>query len=240
MLRVGRCTYDKKNKKNGENGIIFPTYENFTQIKIMTEKYSEYFELSPYVLTDEYGRIMENIYQFSKAYETVKSQEQYASDGTLMWKHPSEIHVDENGNLTKEYWNWREKGMNNKHFVRYPVGHTDRHKCLYALSDVDKTKKLDYVETRKQIYISLYIEMAKKTNMFKLLKEKLDNGENLLIIEVDGPHQESLQYYKDKYNVDDSFIQNNTMLVTDENISIMLNDTKHPFGHCYCLAMALL
>lgn len=30
------------------------------------------------------------------------------------------------------------------------------------------------------------------------------------------------------------------MLITKENISIMLNDTKHPFGHGYCLAMALL
>ncbi|AEX61932.1 hypothetical protein c7_R1070 [Megavirus courdo7] len=29
------------------------------------------------------------------------------------------------------------------------------------------------------------------------------------------------------------------MLVTDENLAIMLHDPKHPFGHGYCLAMAL-
>jgi hypothetical protein len=43
-------------------------------------------------------------------------------------------------------------------------------------------------------------------------------GENLLIIEVDGPHQEDLQYYKDKYGVSDNFIENGTMLVTKDNI----------------------
>ena len=72
------------------------------------------------------------------------------------------------------------------------------------------------------------------------LKNRLINGENLLIIEVDGPHQESLDYYKEKYEVGDDFIQKNTMLANDENINIMLNDTKHPFGHGYCLAMTLL
>lgn len=42
------------------------------------------------------------------------------------------------------------------------------------------------------------------------------------------------------YNVDDSFIQNHTMLATKENLNIMIDDIKHPFGHGYCLAMALL
>lgn len=74
----------------------------------------------------------------------------------------------------------------------------------------------------------------------KKLKKWLQEGKNLLIIEVDGPHQESLDYYKEKYNVDDDFIVNSTMLATKENLEIMLNDTKHPFGHMYCLAACLL
>jgi hypothetical protein len=63
---------------------------------------------------------------------------------------------------------------------------------------------------------------------------------NLLIVEWDGPHQESMEYYKEKYNVTDDFIVDSTMNATTENIDLMLNDEKHPFGHGYCLASALL
>jgi hypothetical protein len=59
-------------------------------------------------------------------------------------------------------------------------------------------------------------------------------------IEVDGPHQESMGYYQDEYKVADDFIVDDTMLVTEETVKIMLNDSKHCFGHGYCLAMALL
>ena len=76
--------------------------------------------------------------------------------------------------------------------------------------------------------------------MFRDLQKRLEKGENLLIIEVDGPCQSSLDYYKQKYNVNDNFIENHTMLVNQQNINIMLNDPKHPFGHGYCLAMALM
>lgn len=72
------------------------------------------------------------------------------------------------------------------------------------------------------------------------MKNKLENGENLLICEVDGPHQESLEYYREKYKVQESFIENNSIEVTFENMKIMLEHTKHSFGHGYCLALALL
>ena len=38
----------------------------------------------------------------------------------------------------------------------------------------------------------------------------------------------------------DDFIEKNTMLVTENNLLTMLLDTKHSFGHGYCLAAALL
>lgn len=98
----------------------------------------------------------------------------------------------------------------------------------------------NYIEARKKIYMSTYRELAKKENKFLELKNKLNNGESLLIIEVDGPHQESLDYYKEKYQVPDDFIKNGTMLATIDNLNIMLNDDKYPFGHGYCLAAELL
>lgn len=56
-------------------------------------------------------------------------------------------------------------------------------------------------------------------------------GKNILIIEVDGPHQEYLNYYKETYSVPDDFIVNGTILATPKYLDIMLNDTKSPFGH---------
>ena len=128
--------------------------------------------------------------------------------------------------------------------IRYPVGYHYRHKCLFALADdnvgeIDFTP-LNYIEARKKIYYPLYTRLVRKENQFKELKGRLDQGENLLIVEVDGPHQESLDYYKDKYMVDDNFIEKKTLLANRDNLSIMLNDPKHPFGHGYCLAAALL
>ena len=61
-------------------------------------------------------------------------------------------------------------------------------------------------------------------------------GENLLIIEVDGPHQESLEYYKETYGVGDDFIIDNTIIANQENLDLMINDTKHAYGHGYVLA----
>ncbi len=40
-------------------------------------------------------------------------------------------------------------------------------------------------------------------------------------------------------NVDDNFIENGTILATPTNLRIMLEDPKRPFGHGYCVAMAL-
>jgi len=131
--------------------------------------------------------------------------------------------------------------MPNPYYVRYPVGYNNMHKCLFSIPDENNPdKKLNYIDSRKQIYVPVYCKAAKNEQKFIELKNRLENGENLLIIEVDGPHQESLDYYQNTYGLADIFIENSTMLATDENLTIMLNDDKHPFGHGYCLAMALL
>lgn len=235
MIRVGRRVYDKYGK------FVDPTYPGFKQIIVMTSGYGKYAALSPYNLTDDEGCIMENIWQFSKVYETVpKSTQRYSRyDSKVIWSHPTEIHVDKDGNLTEEYIAWREKGFHNPYPVRYPVGYNNRHKCICSLKTI-YSPQLDYIEARKEIYLPVYVELVKKEPLFDELKSMLDKGINLLIVEVDGPHQESLPYYIKKYHVEDDFIENHTMLANSTNLDIMLNDPKHPFGHGYCLAMALL
>ena len=241
MIRVGRCTYE-----NGKR--VDPTYDGFKNIIVMT-KSSAYGSLSPYELRDSRGRNMENLWQYAKVYTDVpKSTQRYSRyDRTVIWDWPAEKHVDiVDGNhvLRPEYFKWREAGMNAKYAIRYPVGYNHRHKCLYALKNnqdgtVDPTP-LNYIDSRKQIYLPLYVDLVIQQPDFTKLLNMVKSGINLLIIEVDGPHQESLPYYQEKYGVSDDFIEGGTMLATKENLNIMLNDPKHPFGHGYCLSLALL
>lgn len=96
------------------------------------------------------------------------------------------------------------------------------------------------MQARKEIYIPLYTDAVRSTEKFAKLKARLEKGENLLIIEVDGPQEESLNYYKETYDVEDDFIEKDSILITPDTINIMFHDTQHNFGHGYCLAMALL
>ena len=238
QIRVGRCI-DQQLKK------ITPHYDNFEKIIVMT-KSSKYGSIGPYELKNDKGEIMENIYQFSKIYKWVPKTVAYYSryDRTVIWDYPKEIHIGEDGYILDKYYEWRETGFANKHAVRYPVGMKHRSNCIGAIKDIDndetEIRLLNYVDSRKQIYLPVYCELVEKQPLFKKLKEKLNKGINLLIIEVDGPHEEDLDYYKEKYNCGDDFIVNHTMLATEQNLKIMLNDTKRAFGHGYCLASALL
>lgn len=239
MLRVGRCKYNHGQRTD-------PSFEGFTSIVVLTRSTNEWGVIGPYCLKDEKGRIMENSWQGSKVYSWVpKTREKlHRNSPIVIWEHPEEVHVDSQGELTPRYFAWRQKLMNNKHAVRYPVGFHHRHRCLYALDEVDgkviEDEHLDYVTARKRIYVREYCRLVKKHPKFKELQQRLKHGENLLIIEVDGPHQESLNYYKRVYGVNDDFIQQDTMMINQRNIEIMLNDVIHPFGHGYCLGMALL
>jgi hypothetical protein len=235
MIRVGKFDYAS-----------YPTFDGFTPIPVISKSRSIYRNLSPFLLKDDMNRYMENLYQFSKVYKQVpKTTQRYSKyNPIIIWQHPKETHVIDN-KITDEYKDWRKKGMDNNYPVRFPVGKTNRHKCLYSLKTnedgtINEDEQLDYIESRKQIYMKLYIEIVKKHPLFMELKNKLANGENLLIIDIDGPYQSSLDYYKEHYNVSDDFIEHNSMLVNKENIDIMLHDIKHPFGHGYCLAIALL
>jgi len=236
-IRVGRSLY-----QGGR--IIYPKYEGYTPIIVMTKESSEYGELGPYDLTNENGQILENVWQFSKCYPMVPNVNiPYSSKyNHIVWSWPSEYHLV-NNEPNDNYWRWRNAGKNNKYPVRNPVGWNHMKTCAFSLEKdepiSESNPRLDYIESRKRIYLPIYYEAVTKSPRFHELKNRLLNGENLLIIEIDGPHQESLNYYKQKWNVSDDFIENNSVQVTEQNLAILLNDPKHPFGHGYCLGWAL-
>ena len=99
---------------------------------------------------------------------------------------------------------------------------------------------LGYIEARIYVYLKNYAEGVRKQKKYWQLLEKVKAGTKILIIEVDGPHQELLEYYKEKYGVGDDFIVGNTMLANKKNIEIMLNDTTKSWGHGYALCVLLL
>lgn len=249
-IRVGRCIYD-----NGRR--IDPEYPGYTPILCLT-KSTPYGDLGPYVLKTSEGQIMENIWQFSKIYDNIpRSIQRYSRyDNRIIWNWPDDrftTMMEGSKYITPNYWTWRNAGMNANMPIRYPVGFNQeaRSSCIGALNlpanwstdsntDIESFNVLDYIESRKQIYLPLYCSLVKSRPKFKKLKRRLEQGENLLIIEVDVAYQNSLPYYQETYGVGEDFIVNNTMEVNEESIRIMLNDPRHPFGHGYCLSMALL
>ncbi|ATZ81073.1 hypothetical protein BMW23_1028 [Bodo saltans virus] len=210
---------------------------------------SEFGALSPYSIKTPDGIIIENYWQFLKVYENVLPIKCTFStfDKRVVFTYGGGQHIDKNNEVTDEWNHWRKLGFACNDPVRFPVGSNPkaRASCKFSLcinddGTIDTHNRLDYVEARKKVYCKAYCDNVKLHKFFDNLKKRLVNGENLLIIEVDGPHQESLDYYKKTYGVDDDFIDNGTIEVNSSNMKIMLNDSKHAFGHGYCLAMELL
>lgn len=232
-IRVGTIRYE-----NGKQ--IIPELPGYETITVLM-KSSKYGSLGPYCLQTEDGVIFENYWQFSKVYPKVKPRKEmysiYSKQVVWNWTK-TETHIT-NGEPNEKYYKWRQAGFNNPYHVRYPVGKILKSTCAYAIKP-GTVAHLDYVESRKQIYAQEYIRLVKRQKQYKQLAQMLADGKNLLIVEVDGPIAKSLDYYIEQYNVSERFICNNTIRVTEDNMSIMINDTKHAFGHGYCLAMALL
>lgn len=232
-IAVGRIVYERGKP-------IYPTKDNYERIVIMMKSHSKWWPLSPYYLVNGKGQIMENIWQFSKHYaEVPKSIQTYSLyDPTIIWSHQAENHIDDDGNPNERYYAWRNKGFNNKYAVRYPVGYNDRHKCLCSISE--SGERMDYIESRKKIYLPIYTELAKQSSLFTTLLNKLKTGKNILICEVDGPRGDD-DYYHNKYNTPKGTVVDNTVVVSDFGIlEMFLNDDKYPFGHGYCLSWSLL
>jgi ribA/ribD-fused uncharacterized protein len=241
-IKVGRRAY------RGRGFTEPPCPPGYTRIVVMIRddpSRGEYGGLSPYTVTTPDGVIVENFWQFLKVYPRVPKVSVPAStnDPRIVWEYPEEVHIVD-GEVTAEWDAWRKKGFASRNYIRFPVGDSPaaRAACQFSLSispdgTIDTHRRLDYVTSRKETYGKVYCENVRRYALFKELQDRLRAGENLLIIEVDGPHMESQRYYRERYGID---VSSGTIDVTVENMRIMINDTKHAFGHGYCLAMELL
>lgn len=210
-----------------------PSKQGFRPVLIHVKE-----ELSPYVLTNERGEKLENIWQFSKVYARVGAQKIHLSNkhpnSRIIWEHPEEQHIDEENNeLLPAYWAWREKGICNPYAVRYPNGFEGRHMCLYSYWEGEK---LNYIQARKKIYCGEYARLAPPTAAFQDLYRALhEEDENLLLIEVDGPDPTLTYPPYDQISLKDP-----CMIMNEHNIRLLVNDERKPFGHGFVLAALLL
>lgn len=149
----------------------------------------------------------------------------------IIWEHSGERHCRD-GTILPDYWAWREKGFKNDYAVRYPNGFKGRSECLFSLwPRTDEPMiydRLDYITARKKIYCGEYIRLAPRTPHFKKLKDLLESGQSLLIVEVDGP--------------DPTFygLECPGLLINETTIKMLINDPRKPFGHGYVIAALLL
>jgi hypothetical protein len=209
-------------------GAEMPEMEGFTSILVHSSAKGIGGPLSPFHLQNEKGQRQENVWQFSKLYRVVKKQTQKE------WTHPEEVHVDEaTGEPNEAYWKWREKGMNHNRAVRYPNGFNGRHDCVCAITD--DGQRLDYVAARKAIYCDFYVRHAQEHPSFLALKQRLEDGENLMIVEIDGPDY-NLEF--EPYTRISK--QSPGLIMDEETTKMLLNDTRKPFGHGYVIAALLL
>jgi hypothetical protein len=125
-----------------------------------------YSQLSPFLIgpCSLYGgycsRNMENAWQYSKVYKK---------------------YIDSNNDPTPEYFKWAENGWNLHRAIRYPMGKGSIPE--YCWWD---GKKLGYIDSRKTIYAPLYARLVVNTLAFKTLKEYLNKGEDVYLLDYDA------------------------------------------------------
>lgn len=121
-------------------------------------------DLSPSVISID-GCLFENIYQSSKIYRILPELH------SGMWHHPSEVHLDDKGHPTKEYWSWRAKLASFKHPVVY------HQPCSYHLWSTDNTtlRVLTSQQAKYELYLKLYISYIQYENTFMKLRGNYDS-----------------------------------------------------------------
>lgn len=101
---------------------------------------------------------------------------------------------------------------------RYP--NSKNRKILY--SHFDGFENMDYITSRKKIYVPEYYELIKNREMSLYWKKLVSEGVNITIYDFDGPRK------------DDGEVT--CLEVTKELLIEKINNIKFPFGHGYVVA----
>ena len=119
----------------------------------------------------------------------------------------------------EKYVNWWKNINSPKR--RYP--NSKGKKVLYSQWD---DEKLDYISSRKKVYVPEYYNMIKNKQMLDYWRNELKKGKNITIFDFDGPRDSS---------------RNPICLeLTLDVLKEKINDSLFPFGHGYIVGALIL
>lgn len=199
-------------------GVSYPSEnDGYRNIPAWSRGASPYNQLSPFFIGpvihgEERAENFENFWQSHKVWPVILATK--------------EQHV-ENGEPNAQWKVWHDKLMRNKTAVRRPNG---RAIPLYAWWEGEK---LGVVEARKRIYIPYLQELYRKHPVYQQLLEMVRGGQNICIIEPDGPDP---SYYCEGVDM------NLEKLIEwqDRTLLSELSGRYFPYGHGYVIALTLL
>jgi hypothetical protein len=207
-------------------GIPYPSStEGWENIPAWSRGAYPWNQLSPFIIKgfDECNNF-ESWWQSFKVWKKVDARKGWD------WTWPAETHAEED--IPNEQWHkWHQALLKNPHPVRRPNG---RAIPLYAWWE---GRKLGIIEARKEIYIPYLQKRYRESPIYQKLLEKVKSGQNIIILEPDGPNP---TLFPDGMNVDLD------LLIHLQNVTKMADFPKGkgekyvPYGHGYVIALTLL
>ena len=153
-------------------------------------------------------------------------------------------HIHRDNSCTEKYQQFRQTIANetNPSILRHPKGTktkeivgqsisygktVNRYKRLSPIDAIYHGQLVDgYVNSRKIGYVPNYYNLISGSSQLQYYIEKYNVGNDIVVYDLDGPKD-------DKYN-------NILLPVSLEMLQTLINDTRHPFGHGYVVAAAIL
>lgn len=118
--------------------------------------------------------------------------------------------------------------------IRYPNQRKHRQECAFALwkNDNSEWERYNYIDSRKIIYSRVYADLAKREKEYTKLKQMLDDGKNLLLLDVDGPSPGDTAPFTNAKDF--------TLEINEQTGLEWINNPNQPWPHCAVLACCLL
>lgn len=144
-------------------------------------------------------------------------------------------HIDDQQNPTDTWYQFRNKGYQKIKGNRHPDGTKTNevrfvdargHKWYVYLTPVIGHylgQNMDYITSRKKIYVPVYQHLIAHSDTFKALRDYVDAGNSVQILDYDGPDLQIDQ----------------KQLITIDFLKQKINDPTKPFGHGYVIAALL-
>lgn len=216
-----------------------PSYEGFEKITAWSRGDKKWKSLSPFFIQggkfiDIDGEI-QNIGIFENFWQSFKVWNKVYKQNKKEWTWPNESHIGPDGNPNEKWMKWHETLLNHDQAVRRPNGKEIPKYAWWRDQKTGKLEKLDIVQARKKIYIPFLKKLYRKSESYKRLLEKFKSGQNLMIIEPDGP---LLELYPNGLEVNLELL--NEMIDKTNYKNEGMKNKYFPYGHGYVIAMCLL